>query len=79
MVTVTNELIQAIWDANFTCETIAPLVGLTGATFSLRKKGRCSWGLNECYGILDILKIPRDQITRYFVGGLDKKKARFWK
>lgn len=76
MTTVSNELVKAIWDAGFTCSTIAPLVGLTGATFSLRRKGRVDWGLNECYHILDILNIPREQITKYFVGGLDKKKPK---
>lgn len=78
MTTISYELMQAIHKAGFTCETLAPLVGLTGATFSLRKKGKVDWGLNECYGILDILKIPRSEITKYFVGGLIPQNRR-WK
>jgi hypothetical protein len=79
MVTISLELKEAIRAAGFTCSSIAPLVGITGATFSHKKKGRIDWRLNECYGILDILNIPRDQITRYFVGGKLKKKARKFK
>lgn len=75
--TISNELIQAIKNANLTLETLCPMIGMTPSNFSQRKHGRVDFGLNECYQILDILKIPRNQIEHYFVGGMLPKKDRW--
>lgn len=75
MTSVTNELGAAMHKAHLTAETLAPLVGLTGETWSLRRKCHVQWELEKCFQILDILGIPRDQIYKYFVGGIIEKPS----
>ena len=66
MTTITEELHIAIKQSGHTQETIAPLIGLTGATFSLRKKGKVSWELDKCFRLVKLLNLPDDDIRRYF-------------
>lgn len=70
MVTITKDLTKRIRAAGYTYETLAPLVGLTGSMFTIRKRGRVHWELDICYKILDILEIPRSQIEDFFIGGI---------
>ena len=45
IITVKQQLMDAIKKSGHTAKTIAPLIGLTGATFSLRKKWICFMGV----------------------------------
>lgn len=36
------------------------------AYISQRMTGKAPWPLNECYAILDLLRIPHDQLAEYF-------------
>lgn len=75
--TVTYELLAAIHAKGMTTENLAPMVGLSVGGFSHRKHGRTDFGITECYEILDILGIPREEICKYFVGGMLPKKDRW--
>ena len=66
MITITKDLHDAIRKSGHTQKTIAPLIGLTGATFSLRKKGKVSWELDKCLLLMRILHIPKEDIFTYF-------------
>lgn len=66
MITITKDLHDAIRKSGHTYKTIAPLIGLTGATFSYRKTGKVSWELDKILLLMDILHIPRTEIFTYF-------------
>ncbi len=69
IITITHELIELMHSNGLTAETLAPVVGLTSSTFSLRKHGIVSWELDRCYQILDVLGEKRENIYKYFIGG----------
>lgn len=70
MITITKDLHDAIRKSGHTQKTIAPLIGLTGATFSYRKTGKVSWELDKILLLMKILHIPKEEIFTYFRGDL---------
>lgn len=53
-------------DRDVDCEYIARKL-LRGVTYvSQRMMGHKPWTLDECYQIMDILRVSRDQLTIYF-------------
>lgn len=67
-ITVHPDLFRIMRKQGFTNENMAAMVGLSAASFSLRKHGVINWELDKCYRILDILNIPRTELPRYFSG-----------
>jgi DNA-binding Xre family transcriptional regulator len=65
-ITINSELFAIMKNKGITSENLALTVGLSPASFSLRKHGNVSWELEKCFQILDILEIPRSDIARYF-------------
>ena len=65
-ITVHPDLFRVMRKQGFTNENMAAMVGLSAASFSLRKHGVINWELDKCYRILDILEIPRTELPRYF-------------
>ena len=53
-------------------KTIANELGVALNTIDCRFSGRNQWRIDECYKVLDLLDIPKDQISEYFPwnGGL---------
>jgi len=67
-ITIHPELFRIMRGKGYTNEVMAAMVGLSAASFSLRKHGAINWELDKCYRILDILDIPRTELPRYFAG-----------
>jgi DNA-binding Xre family transcriptional regulator len=65
-ITISSELIEIMKNKGIKSENLALSIGLSPASFSLRKHGNVPWELEKCYQILDILEIPRSDIARYF-------------
>jgi DNA-binding Xre family transcriptional regulator len=65
-ITINTELFEIMKNKGIKSENLALSIGLSPASFSLRKHGNVPWELEKCYQILDILEIPRSDIARYF-------------
>ena len=66
--TIHPALFEIMRRKRITNENMAAMIGLSGASFSLRKHGNINWELDKVYQILDILEIPRSDMPRYFSG-----------
>lgn len=70
------KLRAAMVEADVDGRYLARKLGRGTAYVSIRMMGHESWELDECYTILDLLRIPYDKLAEYFPPrGLAQKKT----
>jgi len=66
LITLHPDITNIMRSKGITSENLALTVGLSPASFSLRKHNKVPWEIQKAYQILDILEIPRSDIAMYF-------------
>jgi transcriptional regulator with XRE-family HTH domain len=66
LITLHPDITNIMRSKGITNENLAAMIGLSAASFSLRKHGHVPFEIQKAYQILDILEIPRSDIARYF-------------
>ena len=60
------ELFEIMHKKGIRNENMAAMIGLSGASFSLRKHREVILDVDRAYEILEILNIPKHKFTKYF-------------
>ena len=66
LITLHPDITNIMRSKGITNENMAYFLGLSPASFSLRKHNKVPFEIQKAYQILDILEIPRSDIAKYF-------------